>query len=54
MTLPAYVEQGRGDTAVLLLHGIGGGAAIWSPRASGTAHAIAAAGYRCLAVDLPG
>lgn len=54
MTLPAFVEQGRGETAVVLLHGIGGGAAIWSDRASGTVHALAAAGYRAVAVDLPG
>ena len=54
MTLPAFVEQGSGETAVVLLHGIGGGAAIWSDRASGTAHALAAAGYRAVAVDLPG
>lgn len=54
MTVPAYVEQGTGDTAVLLLHGIGGGAAIWSDEASGTARAIADAGYRAVAIDLPG
>jgi len=54
VTLPACAEQGRGDTAVLLLHGIGGGAAIWSDAASGTARAIAGAGYRAVAVDLPG
>jgi len=54
VTLPAFVEQGRGETAVVLLHGIGGGAAMWSDRASGTARALAAAGYRAVAVDLPG
>jgi len=54
VSLPAYEEQGRGDTAVLLLHGVGGGAAIWSDTASGTARAIAGAGYRAVAVDLPG
>jgi len=54
MTLPAFVEQGGGDTAVLLLHGIGGGASIWSDAASGTLRAIAKAGYRAVAVDLPG
>lgn len=54
MTLPAYLERGTGDTAVLLLHGIGGGAAIWSDEASGTARAIADAGYRAVAIDLPG
>jgi 3-oxoadipate enol-lactonase len=54
MTLPAFVEQGGGDTAVLLLHGIGGGAAIWGDEASGTARAVADAGCRAIAVDLPG
>jgi len=54
MTLPAFVEQGGGDTAVLLLHGIGGGASIWSDAASGTLREIAGAGYRAVAVDLPG
>jgi len=54
VSLPAYVEQGTGGTAVLLLHGIGGGAAIWSDGASGTARAIADAGYRTVAMDLPG
>jgi len=54
VTLAAYSEQGQGDTAVLLLHGIGGGQAIWSDAASGTARAIADAGFRALAIDLPG
>ena len=54
MSLPAYVAQGTGDTAVLLLHGIGGGAAIWSDEAWATARAIADAGYRAVAIDLPG
>ena len=54
MKLPAFDEQGQGGTAVLLLHGIGGGRAIWSDAASGTSRAIALAGFRALAVDLPG
>ena len=29
MTLPAYVEQGRGATTLLFLHGVGGGHAAW-------------------------
>jgi 3-oxoadipate enol-lactonase len=48
--LPAYTETGQGQTAVLLLHGIGGGQRIWHH----TATALAAAGYRVLSVDLPG
>lgn len=54
MKLPAFDEQGQGGTAVLLLHGIGGGRSIWSDAASGTARAIAQAGFRAVAVDLPG
>ena len=53
-TLPAFTQQGTGDTAVLLLHGIGGGQAIWGDRASGTARALAAAGYATFSIDLPG
>jgi len=53
-TLPAFSQQGTGDTAVLLLHGIGGGQAIWNRHASGTADALAAAGYSAFSIDLPG
>jgi pimeloyl-ACP methyl ester carboxylesterase len=52
--LPAFDTQGQGATAVLLLHGIGGGRAIWGEGASGTTGAIAEAGYRAVALDLPG
>jgi 3-oxoadipate enol-lactonase len=52
--LPAFDEQGDGDTAVLLLHGIGGGRSIWNDRASGTTRALAAAGFRAMALDFPG
>ena len=45
---------GSGGPWVLLLHGIGGGQGIWIEAASGTASAIAAAGYRAVALDLPG
>ena len=54
MTLPAFTDAGQGRTAVLLLHGIGGGRSIWSAEASGTACAIADAGFRAVAIDLPG
>ena len=50
MTLPAFIEQGQGSVAVLLLHGIGGGKAIWRESLS----AIAVAGYRAVAIDFPG
>ena len=52
--IPAFEELGQGDIAVLLLHGIGGGRAIWGDAASGTTRAIAGAGYRAVALDLPG
>jgi pimeloyl-ACP methyl ester carboxylesterase len=54
LKVPATTVQGSGDTAVLLLHGIGGGRSIWDDAASGTARALAQAGYRAVAVDLPG
>jgi pimeloyl-ACP methyl ester carboxylesterase len=47
---PACIEAGQGDTAVLLLHGIGGGAAIWTDALA----ALAAASYRAVALDFPG
>ena len=54
MILPAFTETGQGATAVLLLHGIGGGRSIWLDAGSGTASALAQAGYRAVAIDLPG
>jgi pimeloyl-ACP methyl ester carboxylesterase len=47
---PAFVEAGQGDTAVLLLHGIGGGKAIWRAALP----VLADAGYRAVALDFPG
>jgi 3-oxoadipate enol-lactonase len=54
VSLPAYAEAGAGDTAVLLLHGIGGGRSIWLDAGSGTLAALAAAGWRAAAMDFPG
>ena len=54
MKLPAISELGQGETAVLLLHGIGGGRSIWSDSGSDTLRALADAGHRALAIDLPG
>lgn len=56
MKRPAFDSAGSGDTAVLLLHGIGGGRAIWQgPRGDGgTLRALAGAGWRGVAIDLPG
>jgi len=44
------VQWGLKGPAVLLLHGLGSHAEVWSAVAPG----IGAEGYRCLAVDLPG
>ena len=50
MTIPNYFEQGTGDTAVFLLHGVGGGQQAWAQ----TLTALAAHGYRAIAWDAPG
>ncbi len=50
MTLPNYSEQGTGDTAVFLLHGVGGGRQAWAQ----TLPALASNGYRAIAWDAPG
>ncbi len=52
--LPAFDDAGRGDAVVLMLHGIGGGRSIWNAQASGTLQAVADAGFRAVAPDLPG
>jgi 3-oxoadipate enol-lactonase len=54
MSLPAFDEAGQGDTAVLLLHGIGGARVIWGDAGSGTLRALADAGFHALSLDLPG
>lgn len=45
---------GQGPDLVLLLHGIGGGQAMWDEAGSGTLQALADAGLRALALDFPG
>ncbi len=50
MTVPSYTSRGTGETAVVMLHGVGGGAAAWTPQLD----AFAAAGYRAVAWDAPG
>lgn len=50
MTIPAHVIRGAGDTAVVLLHGVGGGAPAWTPQLD----AFAAAGHLAVAWDAPG
>lgn len=49
-SVPAYVSRGTGDTAVVMLHGVGGGKEAWVPQLD----AIAAAGYVAVAWDAPG
>jgi 3-oxoadipate enol-lactonase len=50
----AFDQLGDGPVAVALLHGVGGGRAIWGDSASATTRAVAAAGFSAIAVDLPG
>ena len=50
MTLPAYLEQGEGDTAVFMLHGVGGSKEAWLRNQP----VLAEAGYRTIAWDMPG
>lgn len=50
MTLPAYLSRGDGETAVFLLHGIGGGKGAWPCQLE----VLAQAGYRAIAWDMPG
>lgn len=52
--LPTHAVMGQGPDAVLLLHGIGGGRTVWDDSGSGTMRAIAEAGMRAVALDLPG
>ena len=48
--LPAFLESGSGATAVFLLHGVGGGKEAWPE----TLQALAGAGFRAVAWDMPG
>ena len=48
--LPFYIERGSGDTAVFLLHGVGGGHRAFDA----TLPSLALAGYRAIAWDAPG
>lgn len=47
--LPTYTSQGSGPT-LLMLHGLGGGHAVFAPQMA----AFAAMGYRAVAWDMPG
>jgi pimeloyl-ACP methyl ester carboxylesterase len=50
VTVPAFDERGGGDTAVVMLHGVGGGKAAWASQLE----SFARAGYRAVAWDAPG
>jgi 3-oxoadipate enol-lactonase len=50
----AFEQQGQGADAVVLLHGIGGGKALWGAAGSNTVQTLATLGCRVLALDLPG
>jgi len=50
MVMPAYLEQGEGDTAVFLLHGVGGGKEAWAHNQP----VLAGQGFRTVAWDMPG
>ena len=49
-SIPCYVSRGEGGPAVFLLHGIGGSKAYWH----NALEVLANAGYRAVALDLPG
>lgn len=48
--VPAFVSRGAGDTALVLLHGVGGGKSFWAPQLD----ALSDAGTRVVAWDMPG
>ena len=50
MTAPAWIEAGRGDSALVCLHGVSSSAGIWQPLLP----MLAAQGHRVLAWDMPG
>jgi pimeloyl-ACP methyl ester carboxylesterase len=52
--LASHQLVGQGPDLVLLLHGIGGGQAMWGETGSATLQALADAGLRALALDFPG
>ncbi len=50
MTVPAFTERGAGRTAVVLLHGVGGGREAFRPQMQ----PLADEGFRAVAWDMPG
>ena len=50
MRVPATIVAGSGDTAVVLLHGVGGAKEAWTS----TLAALSENGFRAVAWDMPG
>ncbi|HEU5283576.1 MAG TPA: alpha/beta fold hydrolase [Burkholderiales bacterium] len=50
VAVPAFVSRGDGETALVLLHGVGGGKSFWAPQLD----ALARAHARIVAWDMPG
>ena len=50
MSLPACLDLGQSDTAIFMLHGVGGGKAVWPWQAQ----ALFNEGYRAISWDAPG
>ena len=50
MSLPAILKAGSGDSAVVMLHGVGGAKEAWAS----TLAALSGAGFRAIAWDMPG
>lgn len=48
--VPVCLDEGHGDTAVFLLHGVGGGKEAWPDAMK----ALVGAGFRAIAWDMPG
>ncbi len=48
--VPVCLDKGHGDTAVFLLHGVGGGKEAWPD----ALQALVGAGFRAIAWDMPG
>jgi pimeloyl-ACP methyl ester carboxylesterase len=48
--VPAFLSRGEGETALVLLHGVGGGKSFWAPQLD----ALGRADARIVAWDMPG
>lgn len=52
--IATHLVRGHGADAALLLHGAGGGMAMWDEVGSRTVQALADGGLRAVAIELPG